>query len=140
MPTSRDFGEFSRRLFVHARRVTEGLSKVIRGTALVIDQVLVTTTPVDTGRARANWIATVGAPAEGADLPPDPTGQAALAQAQAVVGGYRLEMGPLFISNNVPYIGALDNGHSKQAPHGMTAQALAAGRAYFEKNKVLEQK
>jgi hypothetical protein len=69
-------------------------------------------TPVRTGRARANWF-----PQEGTiirrtteDTVTDP-GRAF----GVMVSGER----DLYISNSLPYIQALENGHSKQAPRGM---------------------
>ncbi len=72
-----------------------------------------TGTPVDTGHARANWIATVGAPntveAEGTDT--------SLAQAgNAIVAAYKLNQGKLYLTNVVRYIRYLNEGSSTQAP------------------------
>lgn len=86
-------------------------------------------TPVDTGWARANWIPQIGSPrervagsrdqAEAGNLP----GDAAQGVAQ-VATGYTLAKGPVFITNNVPYILALDAGSSKQAPKGFVRRAI----------------
>lgn len=88
-------------------------------------------TPVDTGWARANWVPTIGAPAA------DTVGtqeQAAAGNVNAgaaeaglarVVTQYRLEQGPVFLTNNVPYIGFLNEGSSRQAPKGFVQLAIA---------------
>ena len=104
---------------------------------------LIEATPVDTGWARANWIPRIGRPA------PPPTGDAPRRQAgQAARSGtlinqtseqsagqasalrYRLNQGRIFITNNVPYIGRLNQGHSPQAPPGFVQRAIrrAIGR------------
>lgn len=70
-----------------------------------------TGTPVDTGHARANWIASIGSPntVEAQD------GSLAAA-GNALVAAYKLNQGKLYLSNVVPYIRQLNNGSSTQAP------------------------
>jgi len=79
---------------------------------------LTVATPVDTGNARANWQATLDAPAvdvvtvsPGAVM--EPPGKDFDAE--------RLR----FVSNRTSYIRRLDAGHSKQAPAGFVRLALA---------------
>lgn len=83
---------------------------IVKATILEIDANLREVTPVDTGHARANWVSSIGSPHSGED-----TGAA---QAAGVVGvlAYKLEDGPAWETNNVPYIAALNDGHSAQAP------------------------
>jgi hypothetical protein len=87
-------------------------------------------TPVDTGRARGNWQLTQRSPAEGeipendanvssAETPPS----AIMKQAEQTATGSQ-PGDDIWISNNLPYIEVLEEGHSKQAPHGMVALAL----------------
>jgi len=86
-------------------------------------------TPVDTGWARANWVPNIGSPldkvagsreqAEKGLLPGDQ--QQGIA---SVVASYRLARGPVHITNNVPYILPLDQGHSRQAPRGFIRRAI----------------
>jgi hypothetical protein len=70
-------------------------------------------TPVDTGHARANWVPSVGSPAldevAGTSSSAHDAGVAAVLQ-------FKLDAGALFVSNAVPYIRRLNEGHSKQAP------------------------
>lgn len=93
---------------------------------------LIEDTPVDTGWARANWVPAIGAP----DLTPrtaEPSASAvpgAAAQQQAataLAAGWKFGDGQVFITNNVPYIGPLNDGHSGQAPSGFVEAAI--GRA-----------
>ncbi len=136
MSTSRGFGEFSRRMTVLAGGTGKAIEQLVRKTALVADQVVVLGTPVDTGRARANWISSVNAAEERNDLPPDKTGQAALDQARLTVGRYRLGQS-IFLTNNVEYISFLENGSSKQAPNGMVAAAIQAAVRVVKGSKVV---
>lgn len=77
-------------------------------------------TPVDTGRARGSWTIAVNdanrtvPPAGQADYPIPQVGALALQPGDAIV-----------ISNNLPYIVALEQGHSQQAPAGMVAVSIA---------------
>lgn len=83
-------------------------------------------TPVDTGWARANWVPDIGSPRTepvgSRDRVDSGSAQAGLAR---VVAGYRLAQGPVFLSNNVPYITFLNDGSSRQAPAGFVQQAIA---------------
>lgn len=88
-------------------------------------------TPVDTGWARANWVPSVGQPALfDAKKGGRPTGGEIAAQEEASQQGlnevlaWRLTDGPIFVTNNVPYIGPLNDGHSKQSPPGFVQAAL----------------
>lgn len=87
-------------------------------------------TPVDTGWARVNWIPEIGkersapagsrAAAEAGNLPGEQ--QTALA---AVTTGYTLDRGAVYITNAVPYIIPLNEGHSQQAPSGFVQANVA---------------
>lgn len=104
-----------------ARIIIEGLRQFsldrVRQLALNIQAGLIEDTPVDTGWARANWVASVGQPSTG---PVGSRGSVSYAEQQASVGVLasmtRLET--IYISNHVPYIQALNEGHSAQAPSG----------------------
>ena len=87
---------------------------------------LVPATPVDTGYARANWRPSLNAPAVLPISFLDPTGQATVSKISAVSGRYRLG-DTIFITNNAPYIGALNAGHSPQADAGFVQEAIERG-------------
>jgi hypothetical protein len=81
-------------------------------------------TPVDTGRARGNWTATVGHRSAGSTDGVDPIGGSTVANAQAVANGWDGN-GSIFLTNNLPYIERLEHGHSGQAPSGMVGITVA---------------
>lgn len=98
--------------------------------ALELMNRIVLMTPVDTGRARGNWQLTQRSPAEGeisendanvssSDTPPS----AIMKQAEQTASGSQ-PGDDIWISNNLPYIEMLEEGTSRQAPHGMVALAL----------------
>lgn len=87
-------------------------------------------TPVDTGWASANWVPSVGEPYNDPSEVKDPTPAQVAARAELAAAGvnellsWRNGEGPLFSSNNVPYIGALNRGHSAQSPPGFVQAAM----------------
>jgi hypothetical protein len=87
-------------------------------------------TPVDTGHARANWIASVSAPSESVVAGAESSGYQ---QGVAQIAAYVLEQGPLWLVNNVPYIRALNYGHSEQAPALFVEAAVDRALAAVEK-------
>lgn len=121
---------------VRADKIGRNVSTVVRKVALAVDQAVVLATPVDTGRARSNWRVSLGSPPTGVIEPYAPGAKlgigenanaaAAIAQAAGQVA-QRREGQDIWISNNVPYIGLLNEGSSRQAPASFVEQAVAAG-------------
>ena len=116
--------------------IAQAADRTVRMAALAADQAVVMATPVDKGRARSNWIVQMNAPARATIEAYAPgsggsTGAAnaagALSQGQAVISGYDGDRhSGIVISNNLPYIGALNNGSSRQAPAGFVQKAIQA--------------
>lgn len=108
---------------IHA--VTE---RAVKTVTLDVHANLVETTPVDTGWARANWVPRVGQPANEPVGSPGSSGvSAARAAAQngiTQVLGYVIQKGSVFVTNNVPYIERLNDGHSQQEPAGFVQRAI----------------
>lgn len=87
-------------------------------------------TPVDTGRARANWGCTIGKPRAAMQIEStDKSGSATTAAMVATVQGFKGD-GSVFLVNNVPYINELENGSSQKSPQGMV-RVTAAEMAGF---------
>jgi hypothetical protein len=83
-----------------------------------LDRLITQGTPVDTGRARANWFVSEGAPR--------------LETTESIVPEPRPRLtgeSVMFITNSLPYIVPLEYGHSKQAPYGMVRKAIAEVQA-----------
>ena len=74
---------------------------------------VIISTPVDTGRARYGWYITVNAPST--QTPPEGNYVVPDINSHSNVGTFTVK-DKLYITNNVPYITALNNGSSKQAP------------------------
>lgn len=93
---------------------------------------LVMKTPVDLGGARANWQVTIGEPADGEIDDTDPSGQPTIAKGTTVTLTVP-PFGVVWITNNLPYIEALENGHSQQAPQGMLGTTLTELESQFQR-------
>jgi len=116
----------------------KALSKVAVKIALDITKDLQKTTPVDTGWARANWVPGIGSRVQGTELagnrptPEEVSRQSAERESkQTELLSYSLDKGDIYISNNVPYIGRLNAGSSKQEPSGFVQRAIAKALSRF---------
>lgn len=98
-----------------ADKIGQSIDAVVAAVCLQMSASIIMRTPVDTGRARGNWQASIGSPATGLSSGMD--ARTVLSEAEAVA-----QMAPgsvFFLTNNLPYIRRLEYGHSSQAPHGM---------------------
>lgn len=86
-----------------------GLGNIIQGT------------PVDTGRARNNWFLSVGAPSNSITTSKS-KGLATIRSLRKMP--LRVINRKIYLTNNLPYIQALEFGSSKQAPSGWVRSTL----------------
>lgn len=127
-------GDFSMVINKFVERTNADIKVVVRKIAFEAFKRIILRTPVDTGRARANWSVTISVPntafiTEGADK----SGASAMQQAQETTEKFNCE-GSIFMTNNLPYIIPLEyggfpsppkngsktaGGFSIQAPRGM---------------------
>jgi hypothetical protein len=137
------FDELPRRMNKLGTSITQGVSKLAQDVAIGIGATVVDTTKVDTGKARSNWRASISAPASGTIPPYSPgnklgigeTANAGAAKAQQKQAISRFDASKhtsIFITNNVPYIGALNDGSSVHAPGNMVELGLQTGRAILQ--------
>ena len=110
--------------------IERGVNESVKAVAIAVDQAVVLSTRVDTGRARSNWLVSLGMTRKQNIAPYHPgTGgstaaaneAAALAQAQGVIGSRKLGQS-IHITNSVPYIGKLNSWD------GMLSLGMQAGR------------
>ena len=85
-------------------------------------------TPVDTGRAVANWKASIGAPDAPVTEDTDPSRSATLAAMNGVVDEAKAG-DRVWLANNLFYIGMIERGTKATPPVGMVATALASAPA-----------
>ncbi len=127
-----------------AKELEVTLDLVLQRVALDLMGRIVLRTPVDTGRARSSWDLSIGSPSDW--IPPELPGKGKRVAAKqsftsSFAGGQAQNAGlntkslstasaitsaqPIWIVSNLPYIEALENGHSKQAPVGMVVLSVA---------------
>lgn len=105
------------------------VDKVLRETVVLASQQIVQRSPVDTGRFRANWQFSVGAPDLTTSDRVDPSGSLTIARILGQVAG--IKAGPtVYLTNSLPYAHRLEyEGWSDQAPQGMVRVTLAGLQA-----------
>jgi hypothetical protein len=131
--------QFNRNMRRLGSNVAKNADALVRKCALAVDATVVLATPVDTGRARSNWQVELNAPAEGAREAYSPgkgrstegaNTRAAIEQGKQVIATYNKGSSrdrSIHITNNLPYIGKLNDGHSAQAPAGFVEKAVMVG-------------
>lgn len=109
-------------------KVNADLSKLVvdmqRTATLDIWNMLTRATPVDTGRARASWIATTRQPSD--EEPPE--GQPTYPLNRPSLGNTKMGI-PNFVVSNLVYMNRLNQGHSEQAPTMFVERAVTKGWA-----------
>lgn len=113
------------------KSIIDAHDKITRAATLDFFAGTIKDTPVDTGRARGNWVTSVDEPAQGEIDRLDPEGTAATAEVVAKTPeGAGQET---FMSNSLPYIEALEYGSSQRAPDGMVRRNLARVQRIVDK-------
>jgi len=97
---------------------------IVKKIAFDLFRKIIFKTPVQTGRARANWLVSVVAPRSETVDETDKTGIRAIGNVQSVINGWTADS-DIYLSNNLPYIYGLERGRSKKAPHGMVKISVA---------------
>ena len=115
---------FAKRIALRARQVETGASKAVRALSLIINQVIITETPVLSGHARANWQVGISTPITSEIDEEDPSGTSTI-ERNANIIRQRPPGKDIILSNNVPYINKLNEGSSSQAPAQFVQIAVA---------------
>lgn len=130
-----NFTSLARALQNRAREIDQGVENTVRRAALTTVSVAAIATPVDTGLARGNWRTRIGTPNE-EQLSSPRSVSSVVAEGTGEIRQWRIDSPDIFITNNIEYIGFLDEGSSLQAPNGMTEQAIAAGLRVLQQIRV----
>lgn len=131
-----DLLKLAKKLEELAKGFDKSSGKTTEKIALTILGQLVYSTPVDSSKALSNWQLNVGSPIKfkiDAYFPGEfgssqkQSAQAALEAAKKALQG-RKSGEPIYITNNLPYINRLNDGHSKQTTPGFIERAILLGR------------
>lgn len=132
------FGDKIKRVAVD---VPKNADEIVRKVAHAADQTIVMATPVDTGRARANWQVGIGsAPVGTVEYSGGGSGAASysIGAARSAVTTYKGQPGGIWLVNNLPYIQRLNEGWSAQAPAKFIEQALDTAVTAIRDSKVIK--
>lgn len=134
-----DLAAFEKRIRLYANKAGEIGDEAVKAASSAVLRNLAYATPVDTGEAVSNWQVGIGnAPgsargpyAAGEKGSTAETNRLAMLQAGlATIDGYRSGEGAaVHIVNNAKHIGALNDGHSRQAPRNFVETSVQEGRA-----------
>ncbi|KIC12861.1 hypothetical protein RA19_00180 [Leisingera sp. ANG-M1] len=109
---------FGDQIAAFAEKTEHKMDLAFRKIALGMFSQVIMNTPVDSGRARANWQVAIGSVPDGVLTLEDKSGSATISAADASAAG--LKAGDvIYLANNLPYIQRLEDGYSGQAPAGM---------------------
>lgn len=107
------------------KKYKNGIRTVVQKITMEAFRRVIMRTPVDTGRARANWSVSEGQIGTTYEIETfDKSGKRSVALATRAVNGWDCR-GSIFLSNNLPYILNLEHGGSNQAPQGMVKLTVA---------------
>lgn len=116
-------GNFDLEISRFIERACGNIDEAMRTAAVLVAQGVVSTSPVDTGRFRANWVFGRSLPQGTVDAT-DISGAATIAKIAGQVTSLKAG-GEVWIVNNLPYAGKLEYGSSQQAPSGVVRITLA---------------
>lgn len=140
--------DFAKRMSRVSVEVEGGVERAMKDCAVAVTRSVINATPVDTGRARSNWTAELDQAFEKlfpAHVPgvkgstATANAEIAIEKAKAVIEQFDIgKNGSIHISNSLPYIGPLNDGHSKQAPADFVKLAAMDGLATVRNAKILK--
>lgn len=125
---------FSRSLMELCEHVDGEVEKVVRKACIDLYRRIVQRTPIDTGRAKANWQISTSDNGSVRGSAGDSFSESdiqGLIASETSGLNITINDNQVIIYNNLEYIGALENGHSQQAPGGMVVVSLADFTQFF---------
>lgn len=136
-----DLASLQYSLPAHGRRLEGGIQKLVKDVTMQTVEALAGDTPVDTGKARSNWLVSLGSEDSEVIEPHSPGShlgvnesrnlEATLAAARSAVEA-RTPGQDVIVQNNVPYIGLLNEGSSSQAPAAFVESAVQRAVEYIK--------
>lgn len=109
---------FERSIENFIKKAKKNPELVVRQVTIKLYSQIILASPVDTGRFRMNWQASVDKPATGILIGDDPSGARATNRiTQFVTTSTKWD--EFRLTNNLPYAERLEYGYSRQAPSGM---------------------
>ena len=134
---------FEDQMRAFARRANMSVEKTIKGTSIKLFSAVIKSSPVDTGRFRANWTAAGVQPSTVTASSTDKSGSSAIGAMTSYINSANGQL-VFTLSNNLPYAHKLEyggypgdgpntvGGFSKQAPAGMVRVNAARFQAILD--------
>lgn len=126
-----------------ARKANMSVEKTINGTSIKLFSAVIKSSPVDSGRFRANWLCAGATPIPSVVNMTDKTGSSAIGEMASYINSAKGQM-VFTLANNLPYAYKLEfggypgdgpntvGGFSKQAPQGFVRVNVARFEAILE--------
>lgn len=124
---STDLTQFSRRMLLRSGEVEKISKDFLREVTQGIGVALVEATPMDTGQARGNWLASIGAPRGDIIRGGTSSEMEAFGRSIRPVLFLIRDDDTVYITNNLDYIADLNRGKSRQASAGFAQRAIIEG-------------
>lgn len=122
---------FALDLAAFAKKAENNAQTVVRKISIDLFSKTVLRTPVDTGRARANWNCSIGAPSFTVSQKTDKGGTTTQAGIRSTLGNWK--DGDIYLMNSLPYIRRLEyDGWSGQAPQGMVRITMTEFQTFVD--------
>jgi hypothetical protein len=145
-------GDLQRIMNEYAKAVRFGTTRLVQNAAMGFQEAAVRATPVDTGKARSNWRASIDfllygeIPAyspypkrSGPKLNETANANAAIAQAYKTIKQFNAEKhSAVIIQNDSPYIGKLNDGTQSRQSSNMIEIGVLAARQRIRTTKILD--
>ena len=127
-------GQFSLDLSRLVAKAKGRTDTVVKKVMLEAFSKVVQKSPVDSGRLRANWTASIGNYSKTPTASLDLSGSATIGKIAADVAVMNIGGQTIFLTNALPYAHRIEyEGWSKQAPAGMVRTTLAEVSAHYGK-------
>lgn len=123
MGSRQEFAAFAKGLQDELGEPEKVIGILVRGLGFRATRGVVMRTPVKTGRARGSWQATLDFPSQDAVEVQDKSGSSTMRAAESVLSQF-IGFGKFYLTSNLVYILALEEGHSDRAPNGMVSVTL----------------
>lgn len=120
------FKRLNKRLKKLQRNVEDNTETVFRAVAIQSLANVVLSTPVDTGLARGNWTVTLNSATRAVTDDLDQVGAPTISEGTSTINNANAAT-VIYLTNNLPYISALNDGYSAKAPAGFVDRAVTLG-------------
>lgn len=120
---SKEFRDFQKQFKKASDIVIKGSEEVVRAAAISLFGEIIKRTPVDTGRLRGNWQASLSSPATGTLSIIDRSGATAVNKVKQKAAEFKIN-DIIYLTNNLEYAQYIENGTPYIRPFGMVKTTL----------------